>query len=260
MLHQRRSGSGPPKKRPYMFREQLMFLREVMKLCPTEDNLKEEGDELAPQQSSACEENTPSGPVESAPGPSMAPSRPPSASGGNSPPSLALPRQARRRAMPPAESLINTQVRDYLSRARQEDHFDLFACSLAHYLRRLPSERVLRTKSALGIVLDAATTPNDPTEMFGALENWRLHGHMFGPQPMPISQGSQPPPQLPPPRGHYRPPSRPYGTHYQVDSSYGQSVPTFSQAASSQYSGPPFPTSLPWPAVSGPTLAIWASY
>ncbi|XP_044151704.1 proline-rich receptor-like protein kinase PERK8 [Bufo gargarizans] len=69
-----------------------MFIREVMELRPTEDNLPEEEEESAPQMSSACEEETPSGPsqVDTAPGPSTAPSRPPPVSGADSPPALCL--------------------------------------------------------------------------------------------------------------------------------------------------------------------------
>ncbi|XP_044155821.1 uncharacterized protein LOC122942327 [Bufo gargarizans] len=88
MLQHARSGSGASKKRPYMFKNQLMFLREVMELRPTEDNLPEEEAESAPQMSSACEKDTPSGPsqVDTAPGTSTAPSRPPPVSGADSPP------------------------------------------------------------------------------------------------------------------------------------------------------------------------------
>ncbi|XP_044161223.1 uncharacterized protein LOC122946011 [Bufo gargarizans] len=142
-----------------MFSDQLMFFREVMELRPTEDNIQEES---APYMSSACEEETPSGPaqVDTAPGPSTAPSRPPPVSGADSPPTpLAVPSRPRRRAMAPSEANINTQVLDYLSRARQEDEFDLYARSLASYLCRMPPERVLRTQSALNIILDTATPP-----------------------------------------------------------------------------------------------------
>ncbi|XP_040274497.1 uncharacterized protein LOC120990052 [Bufo bufo] len=217
MQHQGWSGSGPPKKRPYMFKEKLMFLREVMELRPTENNLEEEGDESAPQQSSASEEDTPSGPawMESGPGPTTAPFRPPAASGGDS------------------------QVLEYLSRARQEYHLDLFAHSLAHYLRRLPLERLLRTKSALGIVLDAATPSNDPTEMFVALDNWCLHGNMFVPRAMPISQGSQ-----------AIWPTVSGGIFLWAAN------PLLLTTWPITVLRPPFPTSLLWPAVSGSPLAI----
>ncbi|XP_044141573.1 leucine-rich repeat extensin-like protein 5 [Bufo gargarizans] len=259
MLLHARSGSGASKKRPYMFKNQLMFLREVMELRPTEDNLPEEEAESAPQMSSACEEETPSGPsqVDTAPGQSTAPSRPPPVSGADSPPMpLSLPSRPRRRATTPADTNVNLQVLDYLSRARHEDEFDHYVRSMGSYLRRLPPERVLRTKAALNIVLDAATPPNDPHIVFEGLENWRLHGNLYGPQPMPVSQHSQPslpaPPPMQPPRGHYGPPPRPYGPHYQVDSAYGQSAPITSQPGSSQYSGPPSQPPYPMPQYQAP--------
>ncbi|XP_044127830.1 cytosolic phospholipase A2 zeta isoform X4 [Bufo gargarizans] len=86
MRKQGRSGAGLHKKRPYLFREQLMFLRAVMDLRPTEDNLEDEGEKSAPQLSSACEEETTAGQQETLPGPTPAPSEPPAASGADSPP------------------------------------------------------------------------------------------------------------------------------------------------------------------------------
>ncbi|XP_044135509.1 uncharacterized protein LOC122927593 [Bufo gargarizans] len=86
MRKQGRSGAGLPKKRPYLFREQLMFLRAVMDLRPTEDNLEEDEEESAPQLSSACDEEPTAGQQESLPGPTPGPSEPPAASGADSPP------------------------------------------------------------------------------------------------------------------------------------------------------------------------------
>ncbi|XP_044141563.1 uncharacterized protein LOC122931554 [Bufo gargarizans] len=180
MRKQGLSGAGLHKKRPYLFREQLMFLRAVMDLRPTEDNLEEEGEESAPQLSSACEEETTAGQQETVPGPTPAPSEPPAASGADSPPPpLALPIRSRRRANPPAESNVNVQVLDYLSRARQEDHHDMFARSLAHYMRQLPPERLLRTRTSVEIVLELANSLPDPSVMHDALENLRRYGQLI---------------------------------------------------------------------------------
>ncbi|XP_044134211.1 transcriptional regulator DEF1-like [Bufo gargarizans] len=254
MKHRGRSRSGPPKKRPYLFREQLMFLRDVMELRPTEDNLEEEADESGPHQSGACEEDTTSAQPESGAGPSTAPSRPPAASGGESPTSpLALPSRARRRAMPPAESNINLQVLDYLSRARQEDHHDMFARSLAHFMRQLPPERLLRTRTALEIVLEVANRPQEPTEMFDALESLRCHGNIFSPHHPAGSQPSQGPQQFQPQRDPYGPPIAPYVPQFQGEPCYSQQGPSSSQPGPSQYSGPPSQTQLTGPQYQGPS-------
>ncbi|XP_044147103.1 bromodomain-containing protein 4-like [Bufo gargarizans] len=243
MRKQGRSGAGLPKKRPYLFREQLMFLRAVMDLRPTEDNLEEDEEESAPQLSSACDEEPTAGQQESLPGPTPGPSEPPAASGADSPPlPLALPIRSRRRANPPAESNVNVQVLDYLSRARQEDHHDMFARSLAHYMRQLPPERLLRTRTSVEIVLELANSLPDPSMMHDALENLRRYGQLIVPKHPTVSQPFPDQPQMPPPRDHYGPPMAPYVPQIQGEPSYGPPGPSPSRAgppSQAQYSRAP---------------------
>ncbi|XP_044135221.1 uncharacterized protein LOC122927439 [Bufo gargarizans] len=166
MVHSR-SGSGLSKKRPYMYKEQLMFLRAIMDLRPTEDNLEEDVEEPFEQRSSACE----------AEGPSLQPptdveeGRTSSASQVTAPPPVeveaALAGHTRRkRPAQPVDTSVNLQVLEYLNRARHEDNFDLYARSLATHFRNLPVERYFQIQSVISIALEAATPPNDPSDLF----------------------------------------------------------------------------------------------
>ncbi|XP_040289832.1 uncharacterized protein LOC121002442 [Bufo bufo] len=163
------SGSGLPKKRPYMFKEQLMFLRAIMDLRPTEDNLEEDLEEPLEQHSSACEAEGPSSP----PPTDVEEGRASSASQATAPPPVeveaALAGHTRRkRPAQPVDTSVNLQVLEYLNRAHHKDTFDLYAGSLATQFRNLPPERYFRIQSLISIALEAATPPNDPSDLFRA--------------------------------------------------------------------------------------------
>ncbi|XP_044133002.1 uncharacterized protein LOC122925722 [Bufo gargarizans] len=203
MAHQGRSGSGPLKKRPYIYKEQLMFLRDIMDVQPTEDNLEEETEQAAEQHSSAAEEeNPPSLATEEMAEAGLSTSFTPHIPPAESAPSLQLEAR-RKRSMPRAEVEVNTRVLDYLSRVRQENHYVLYGRSLGTLLKKVPEDLYLRTQGAFGIVIQAATQPKDPTEVFIALENWRLYGSTYGPPP-------GPPSQIPIRALHYPPPRQPF--------------------------------------------------
>ncbi|XP_044147117.1 uncharacterized protein LOC122935411 [Bufo gargarizans] len=234
-----RSGSGPLKKRLYIYIEQLMFLRDIMDVRPTEDNLEKETEQAAQQHSSAAEEeNPPSLDTEE-----MAEARPSTSSTPHIPPAESAPSLqlgARRKlSMPKAEVEVNTRVLDYLSRVRQEDHYELYGRSLGTLFKKVPEDLYLQTQGAIGIIIQAATPPKDPTELFIALENWRLYGNIYGPPPRPPSQfPNRAPHYPPPPRQPFPPPPQQYGHLYSAEATYPPPAPSAAQAAPPQHFAP----------------------
>ncbi|XP_040294276.1 arp2/3 complex-activating protein rickA-like [Bufo bufo] len=239
MAHHCRSGSGPLKKRPYIFKEQLMFLRDIMDVRPTEDNLEEETEQAAQQHSSAAEEETPPSldteeMLEAGPSTSSTPHIPPAEYA----PSLQLG-ALRKRSMPTAEVEVNTRILDYLSRVRQEDHYELYGRSIGSLLKKNPEDLYLQTQGAIGILIQAATPPKDPTELFVTLENWRLYGNIHGPPSRPPSQfPNRPLHYPPPPRQPYPPPPQQYGSLYSAEASYPPPAPSAAQPAPPQHFAP----------------------
>ncbi|XP_044129253.1 adhesion G protein-coupled receptor B1-like [Bufo gargarizans] len=232
MAHHGRSGSGPLKKRPYIYKEQLMFLRDIMDVRPTEDNLEEETEQAAQEQQAAAEEDIPPSldteeMSEAGPSTSSTPHIPPAEYA----PSLQLGAR-RKQSMPTAVVEVNTRVLNYMSRVRQEDHYELYGRSIGSLLKKVPEDLYLRTQGAIGIIIQAATPAKDPTELFIALENWRLYGNIHGPPSRPPSQfPNRPPHYPPPPRQPYLPPPQQYGPLYSTEASYPQPAPSAAQAA-----------------------------
>ncbi|XP_040288839.1 cyclin-K-like [Bufo bufo] len=240
MVHHGHSGSGPLKKRPYIYKEHLMFLRDIMDVRPTEDNLEEETEQPAQQYSSAAEEENPPSldteeMSEAGPSTSSTPHIPPAESA----PSLQLGAR-RKRPMPTAEVEVNTQVLDYLSRVRQEDHYELYGRSLGTLFKKIPEDLYLRTQGAIGIIIQAATPPKDLTELFIALENCRLYGNIYGPPPRPTSQFPNRAPHYPPPppRQPFPPPPQQYGPLYSAEAAYPPPAPSAAQAAPPEHFAP----------------------
>ncbi|XP_044144533.1 uncharacterized protein LOC122933665 [Bufo gargarizans] len=249
MVHSR-SGSGLSKKRPYMYKEQLMFLRAIMDLRPTEDNLEEDVEEPLEQRSSACEAEGPS----SQPPTDVEEGRTSSASQVTAPPPVeveaALAGHTRRkRPAQPVDTSVNLQVLEYLNRARHEDTFDLYARSLATHFRNLPVERYFQIQSVISIALEAATPPNDPSDLFRACEYWRLYGNTSGPVPRPPPQIYPQPSQYPPQGQHYGPPTSALWAYIQWRGRLPATGPLIFPEYASATARSLLTCHLPWPTV-----------
>ncbi|XP_069587318.1 uncharacterized protein [Ranitomeya imitator] len=94
---------------------------------------------------------------------------------------------------------VDTVVLDYLSRAAHDDGEEAYFRSLARYLRPIPRSLRLRTRGCIQILLDAATPPNNPTNIFNYLERWQMSAtNLLAVQDLPQDQSqtvSAPPPQ-----------------------------------------------------------------
>ncbi|XP_044148747.1 uncharacterized protein LOC122937775 isoform X2 [Bufo gargarizans] len=240
-----RSGSGLPKKRPYMFKEQLMFLCDIMDLRPTENNLEEEVEGTVEHHSSAGEVEGPSSPSATEVGQGTSTR----ASQATAPPTseveASLAGQSRhKRSAQPGDTSVNVQVLEYLNRARHEDTYDLYARSLATHFRNLTPERYFRVQTVISTVLEACTPPNDPSDLFRASDNWQMYGNTSGP----VQRSSPPvfPPhqEYPPHHGrHYVPPPPHYGPSYSGEATYRPPGPSASQSVPQPQPGPSAPGS-----------------
>ncbi|XP_069617119.1 uncharacterized protein [Ranitomeya imitator] len=94
---------------------------------------------------------------------------------------------------------VDTGVLDYLFRAAHDDGEEAYFRSLARYLRPIPRSLRLQTRGCIQIVLDAATPPNNPTNIFNYLERWQMSStNLLAVQDLPQDQSqtvSAPPPQ-----------------------------------------------------------------
>ncbi|XP_069617843.1 uncharacterized protein [Ranitomeya imitator] len=94
---------------------------------------------------------------------------------------------------------VDTGVLDYLSRAAHDDGEEAYFRSLARYLRPSPRSLRLRTRDCIQILIDAATPPNNPTDVFNYLERWQMSAtNLLAVQELPQDQSqtvAAPPPQ-----------------------------------------------------------------
>ncbi|XP_075706849.1 uncharacterized protein LOC142741355 [Rhinoderma darwinii] len=165
-----RSGDGGAKKRRYMYTDQLMFLKDIMEMRPTTDNLDDSQEEAGPESSHASEHATPLVPLTPDPTPEE-PAPLASAPEPVEPPQPAAPRR-RRPIIPSAGAQVDARVLDYLRRAADEDSLDFFYRSMAPLLRRVPEHRLVRLQAAMLSLKDSATPTNSPRHCFDATEQW----------------------------------------------------------------------------------------
>ncbi|XP_075715572.1 uncharacterized protein LOC142750455 [Rhinoderma darwinii] len=177
-----RSGDGHVKKRPYLFTEQLQFLKAVMDIGPTTDNLQEVEVSDAPVVESPSGTPNPEGntplPEESA-----------------SPP--ARRRRVRRRQEGEGLSSIDSEVLAHLQRRSQDTSEDVFGKMVAQQLKSMPSERHLRCQTTILAVMETFMNNPAPMELCNAVEFHRNRHVMH------YSALSSPPPP-PPSASSYR--------------------------------------------------------
>ncbi|XP_075695190.1 E3 ubiquitin-protein ligase TRIM23 isoform X3 [Rhinoderma darwinii] len=211
-----RSGYGASQKRPYKYTKHLMFLKDIMVMRSTTDNLndtEEESDmpESVPQPPSSrvvslTPEPTPQdpAPVESAPAVLSPPE--------NSP--RGQPPRRRRSQQPDAGATVDTLVLDYLRRAADQDGQDFFARAIVPLLRRVPEDRMARLYSAIITLIDCATPPHNPNHCFTAIEQWR--GFAVANTTSNLPAPYHPPTPSARPHPYYRPMAPPFpGPSYQ---------------------------------------------
>ncbi|XP_075716109.1 uncharacterized protein LOC142751020 [Rhinoderma darwinii] len=200
-----RSGDGGSRKRPYMYTKQLMFLKDIMEMRTTTDNLEdttEETDigESLPEPPAAhvlplSPEPTPldPAPVQSAWAvASPAEERP-----------VRDPTHRRRAPQASAAGQVDSRVLEYLRRATDEDGNDSFGRSIVPLLRLVPMDRMARLQASIITLIDASTPPHDPNHCFTAIEQWRGLAMPATTPQMPATY--HPAPQMPRPHPYMRP-------------------------------------------------------
>ncbi|XP_075690448.1 uncharacterized protein C8orf48 homolog isoform X3 [Rhinoderma darwinii] len=149
------SGDGQVKKRPYIFTQQLQFLKAVKDIAPTSDNLQEvEASDIplveSPSGTPNPEGNTPVQ-EESA-----------------SPP--ARRRRIRKRQEGERLSSIESEVLAHLQRRSEDSSEDVFGEMVAQQLKSMPSERHLRCQTTILAVMETFMNNPAPMELCNAVE------------------------------------------------------------------------------------------
>ncbi|XP_044139294.1 uncharacterized protein LOC122929699 [Bufo gargarizans] len=159
-----RSGEGTSRKRPYIYTQQLSFLRPVMELRPTVDNLEdsdesEEGGEETPAVFSPD-----SSPQHS---PVLETTEPPMGTSGGEPErpeTRPQPRRRRRNAPQSSSELANREMIDarviqFLAQRRTDGHEETMLRGLAPMLKLVPQASQQQCMASLLLVLKMFSLP-----------------------------------------------------------------------------------------------------
>ncbi|XP_075707047.1 uncharacterized protein LOC142741567 [Rhinoderma darwinii] len=215
-----------------MYTQQLMFLKDIMEMRPSSDNLQDTEEEPAHEEPHAPEVENPLLPL--TPEPTAPKPAPQAFSQPQVPPDVPCETTAaaRRSHIGSAGSQVDTRVLEYLRRCADEDACDAFGRTIAPLLRKVPGHRMARLQSSIITLIDSATPPNNPRQCFNAIEHWRGL-----PEPSVAFNAPGPSqPATPLPRQHYyRPmPSRmspvPVPGRERYFPGYSQPVESFPQA------------------------------
>ncbi|XP_075707250.1 uncharacterized protein LOC142741802 [Rhinoderma darwinii] len=170
-----RSGDGASRKRPYMYTKQLMFLKDIMEMRTTTDNLEDTAEETdvgeslpEPPAANVLPPSPEPTPQEPAPGQSAGAV----ASPAEERPVRARTRRARAQQASTAGQ-VDTRVLEYLRRAADEDGNDAFGRSIVPLLRLVPMDRMGRLQASIVTLIDASRPPHNPNVCFTAIEQWR---------------------------------------------------------------------------------------
>ncbi|XP_075716116.1 uncharacterized protein LOC142751027 [Rhinoderma darwinii] len=200
-----RSGDGASRKRPYIYTKQLMFLKDIMEMRTTTDNLEDTAEENDFGESL----QEPPAPNVLPPSPEPTPQEPApgQSAGAVASPAEERPVRARtRRARAPQSSTaaqVDTRVLEYLRRAAEEDGNDAFGRSIVPLLRLVPMDRMGRLQASIVTLIDASRPPYNPNVCFTAIEQWRSSAM---PATTPQVPGPfHPVPQMPRPHPYMRP-------------------------------------------------------
>ncbi|KAG8579732.1 hypothetical protein GDO81_011032 [Engystomops pustulosus] len=155
----KRDNANTSKKRPYLYLNQLMFLKDIMEPGTTCDSL---GEAVEMQQSAEVEEAGPDIPPSSRAAPLQSSSS----------------RGRKRKLLASEENLEDMAHQKFLE-------------SLIPHLWKVPDQLQISTQTALMNVL--AIPPNNPSELFRAIDHFRLHGKVVAPSPTQPSAVKRPP-------------------------------------------------------------------
>ncbi|XP_040262458.1 uncharacterized protein LOC120978282 isoform X2 [Bufo bufo] len=186
------SGSGPLNKKPYMYLQQLMFLKPVLDLRPAVTKSGSEADSKATREQQLGESD-PEVPAarpavvasESCVEPPTNPSVTPTFQ--QAPPSR-LPGKKSKKTVPNFSTVetFDGQVLDFVQRNIEEDPEDAFCRSLGHYIRQVPQGWRLRLRTAIQTLIEGFTPPNNPEQILGLLSQVKLARPVCAAQPMHI--------------------------------------------------------------------------
>ncbi|XP_044146993.1 uncharacterized protein LOC122935292 [Bufo gargarizans] len=160
-----RSGEGAPKKRPYIYTEQLRFLRPVMDLRLTVDSLEDPEPQPSPQSDPGGAETPPvfspeMSPTNLAEEESEGVQRGLAGPGEVNPDDSQRPQSHRRRSAPQASSgittkeVIDSQVIQYLAQKRAEGREEVLMRGLAPLLQQVPQEKQAACIASITLVLE----------------------------------------------------------------------------------------------------------
>ncbi|XP_044132915.1 uncharacterized protein LOC122925630 [Bufo gargarizans] len=157
---QGRSGEGGSKKRPYLYTQQLMFLRPVMDLRPTVDSLEQAEDSEEALSGEILPVFSPA--TSPAPTPALEPDEPSQAEASRSPRSpspLPQPQPRRRRNVPQTSSgqetreAIDAQVIEFLAQRRSDGIEGSTLRGLGNIFRQVPLAKQPECVTALAMVI-----------------------------------------------------------------------------------------------------------
>ncbi|XP_044141734.1 uncharacterized protein LOC122931731 [Bufo gargarizans] len=207
-----KSGDGGPRKKPYLYTNQLHFLKPVLDLRPTVDSLEQEGD----QSSTNSDEDAGAHPLDSTltaddePQPVLLQEREessalegPSAAIQSSPETRR--RQPRRRRGPTntavsasnTQALVQNQVLDYLRQRRAEGKEERMLCGLAPLIEDLDPYKQTLFIDIMGSVATILKTPLDPHELVSLVENLKQRAFRLAKETQSRPSMVQPPPRPP---------------------------------------------------------------
>ncbi|XP_075681438.1 uncharacterized protein LOC142646422 [Rhinoderma darwinii] len=257
---QGKSGDAPTSKRPYIFSRQMEFMRPVLDLRTSTDNLMDETvvsnsdmEEAPDSESTNIEQSEEVNEVSATPETGARLASPSTVTEPLRRVSARRPRQAAPDAA--MKAIIDAKVLEHLTTFTKEGEEELFLKSLAPLVRRIPLERRNKLQAAMVSVIDLFTPPNNPLPIVRAIQACSniTDEALFGPAP------AAPPAPWDSSQSFFsqdrymQPSSSCVHPGYSAAHSYGHHVP-------GNYSGPPnchslTATSMPAFTMAGPTSA-----
>ncbi|KAM3911637.1 uncharacterized protein RB166_020218 isoform 1-T1 [Leptodactylus fuscus] len=172
------SGTGPLNKKPYMYFQQLMFLKPVLDLRPAVTKAGGETDVKPSREPHTVElepEVTSARPAVAAPDTRIEPPANTTSTLQQTPPPRLLGRKNKKTlpSLSTAES-FDSQVLELVQKNLEEDPEDAFCRSLGHYIRQVPQGWRLRLRTAIQTLIEGFTPPNNPEQLLGLLGQVKL--------------------------------------------------------------------------------------
>ncbi|XP_075692688.1 uncharacterized protein LOC142659953 isoform X2 [Rhinoderma darwinii] len=194
------SGLGPLNKKPYMYLQQLMFLKPVLDLRPATTKIGAEADGKSAREHQPRESDPEVPAARQAVEASEVYIEPPTNTSTTSTyhqtPPLRLPGRKSKKAVPSFTTVetLDGQVLDFFQKNIEEDPEDAFCRSLGHYIRQVPQGWRLRLRTAIQTLIEGFTPPNNPEQLLGLLSQVKLARPYGVAQPMYVESIASPAP------------------------------------------------------------------